>query len=354
MKKAVLYIVCIGIIVGFQACTKENLEGCIRGLKLRVSYAFNSVEADAPAPQLQSTRAYVFNESNLLCAVGEASGTNLFSGQTIDFSLEPGKYKVIVWGSDNANFFHSYGEGTSTMSSLVGYTEGITIGKTALSDFYLFLKRQATEGAETQYFPSNNPCDDLYYGASGTRASKSSEYSIQEVTIPEDGMIEKNIELIRNTNVMDVSITGLSNLLNSSDFSNDADIYISVKGDNYLWNNSFGNNDTQTKYTPYNMQTNKDGLLSFNIKIQRIRMDMQSEKPLILYIKDKIQGKILLEMDILECLLKASDESGQYIYKNQEDLDRMYIHHIRLEFANNFTVKIFINGWEVQRIYPVH
>lgn len=59
MKKAVLYIIFAGIVLGVQSCIKEDLEGCFNVLRLQVSYAFTTEDADAPIPELRSAKAYV-------------------------------------------------------------------------------------------------------------------------------------------------------------------------------------------------------------------------------------------------------------------------------------------------------
>lgn len=131
---------------------------------------------------------------------------------------------------------------------------------------------------------------------------------------------------------------------------NDADFFLSAKGECYNGCNTFGDAAYRVKYPGYDLVADENNQLTLRIKSQRIMMDM----PLTFYVRDKKQGTMLFGLNLLGYLLKAQNAEGEYIYKNQEDLDRIYIHHIKLAFSGDLTVRIFIDGWEVEHIHPIY
>ena len=341
MRKVVLSIICI--VLGLQACTHENLDECFFGLRLKVAYLLPYGNDNTPAPSVHHAKAYVFNEQGVLCAVGEGKGDCLSAESSIDINLSPGKYKVLVWGSD-------------AMDLLVPYKAEATIGKTAFSDFQLSLKGEINEAA-TEFIPEEAAFSDLYYGLAGKRTAGTSEYVLKEVVIPEQTIVEETVELIRNTNQLNITIEDFQNLVPGWTTDNtNIEMYVLGKGETYDKDNNFVSNNYKVKYTPYKKEI-KDNRFLFNLKTQRIRRNMQNVKPLMLYIYDKSQGKSLYELDVLEALLKVHNGEDNYLYSTQQDLDRIYSHNIKLKIESSdgirLVIKVFIDDWEIVNMYPV-
>lgn len=360
MRKVILYIAWIILLLALQACTKENLDGCFYGLRLRVSYAFEDVENTSPA-DIRHVRAYVFNENDVLCAIAEEKGSWESHSYTMDIGVAPGKYKILVWGSNDTDLSLSYGEGQRGDVAGQSYTEGIAVGKTTLSDFRIFLKGTMPNDANPEFSLDDPNYDDLYYGAAGHRMPETSEYVVKEVTVPESTIVEENVLLIKDTHELTVSITGLSNLIRKVDtesFDDVASAYILSKGHVYNWDNTFAANDYDVKFTPFASIEDTDDLVAYNIRLQRIRWDMMSEKPLMLYLYDKARGKAVYSLDLMESIVKARDANGDFLYENQEDLDKTYSHKVELEFirpsgGSDLIVGITIDGWKVVNLHPV-
>lgn len=347
MKKFVSYIVWICCLLGTQSCTQEDLGDCFYGLRLHATYPFE-IDNEA-APDVQCMRAYVFDENELLCAISEEKGACLSPNRTMDIKIKPGKYKIVVWGSNNADLMRTYSEGANVSGpSSSNYTGGIAIGKTTLSDLRLFLKGEKKN--ETEFIPYTTNYDDLYYGLVGKRSKGSSEYVEKEVVVPEYQVVEETVELIRNTNLLKVTLTGLQYIVSNT---KDTEVYVSGKGQCYNWKNAFTETNDQVKFSSYESILNGNESLSMNIKLQRIRMDLATKKQLLFCIYDKGTGKVAYSLDLVEKLLKARNAESEYIYNNQEDFDRLYIHTLEIQFSIDLTVKVFVNGWEIKNIYPV-
>ena len=337
MRKVVLYIVCI--VLGLQSCTKEDLDDCLYGLRLRVTYLLPYGDEVAPAPDVKHVRAYVFDKEEVLCAVAEEKGNCLASDSWMDINVAPGKYKILVWGS-NATALET------------SYNIEATIGKTTLTDLQLSLKG-ATNETITEFIPNEENFSDLYYGMAGERTPRISEYVVKDVELTTGTIAEETIELIRNTHQLHVAIEGFRYLVPGwTETSTDIEVYATGKSATYQWENSFTDNSYQVKYSPYNKKT-EDNKLLFDIKTQRVRLDMVNDKPFMFYIYDKTQQKVIYELDVLEQLLKVRDDNDNYIFRNQEDLDKTYIYNVRLRIGANLNITIFINNWEITNMYPV-
>ena len=73
---------------------------------------------------------------------------------------------------------------------------------------------------------------------------------------------------------------------------------------------------------------------------------------MILYIKILTGHKILLSIQLVELLKQAKDEDGNYIYRNQEDLDRIYVHPLKLSFQADMSLKIYVHNREIKNVKP--
>lgn len=337
MRKVVLYIVCI--VLGLQSCIREDLSDCLYGLRIRVVYLLPYGDDATSAPDVQHVKVYVFDEQGILCTVAEKKGDCLSADSWMDIDLAPGMYKVLVWGSNAADLGSSY-------------RIDATIGKTTLTELQLSLRGKFNKRV-TEFTPDELHFSDLYYGAAGTRVSSTSEYIMKEVTVLSGMVTEETVELIRDTHHLKVTIDGFRNLVPGwTEAKTDIEVYATGKSESYQWDNSYISHSYPVKYSPYRQKT-EEGRYLLDIETQRVRLDMANEKPLMLYVYDKLQQKAIYELDVLEQLLKAHDDSGNYFFSNQEDLDKAYTYNIRLQVGSNLSITIFINDWEITKIYPV-
>lgn len=179
-----------------------------------------------------------------------------------------------------------------------------------------------------------------------------SQQSIIPVEIKNAQTVEREVELIRNTNIIRLTVEGLQYL--HPKISSGEDLLETwVIGTNtcYLYNNALEQNIQDVYYSAQYTQK-EPAVCKADIKVQRLGWNLQDRKPMILYIKILTGHKILLSIQLVELLKQAKDEDGNYIYRNQEDPDRIYVHPLKLSFQADMSLKIYVHNREIKNVKP--
>lgn len=350
MRKLISYMVFWGVFLALSSCIQEDLDKCFSGIRLKFHFDLHEEGLEGT---MKSVHVFLFDTDSVLRVVQEGKGDCLVHNFTMNMDVSPGTYTLVAFGCDDTDFYHSYNDGHISEQVAGKYDAGVTIGKTTLSDLRIFLKSNLSGSGETeQRVPAAKTFDDLFYGISGIRQKATSEYEVKEVVVPQQTIVDQDIDLIRNTSVLKLTVRGVKKL-HSGGVAN-IDIYALGTNDCYTWHNRLAGMAGKIKFLPDNISFGDDSL-QLDIRVQRLEYS-RTVSPVILYLCDKTTGAKRYELDVVKTLLQAKDGEGRYIYSDQEDIDRIYNHPIDLLFDDNegkLVIRIFVQGWEVKNIYPV-
>lgn len=329
-------------------CTRENLDDCFSGLHLKFEFTLHEYGGNKFDNHVQVVRVYLFDSDGILQQIEEGRGAILTNSYVMRMNLLPGKYTVIAWAGSHEEFSKSYREGCMDGTTISGDGDNVAIGRTTLSDFKISLHNNIAYDYPEDILPVTDEFDDLYYGAVGTRTAKTSRYQLEQVEVKSGLFTERTIELIRNTNLIHVSVTGIDY------FQSPPNIWVSARNGCYHTDNTIDENARLLRYRPYYMNLNQSKM---DVSIKLVRMDLQqrSSKPVYLFLEDPVSGALFPKqaIDIMAILLRARNpETNEYIYKSQEDFDRIYEHPVRIEISADLNMRVFVHNWEVVDLIP--
>lgn len=335
------------------ACTKENTEDCFSGLKLNFDFSLHTGESgNLFGSNVQVVRVYCFDEQGILCHIQTESGSVLTNDYTMNVNLEPGKYTVISWGGSRDNLFHSYHDADIDPTTL-NNTQEVKIGETTLSQFRIIMNSNPTTDptGDGDIVPQENEIDDLYYGAVGVRHPKTSVYNIEQVEVKTGIVTERRVELIRNTNILKITVSGIEHLgvMPAGDFK----IWTITNNSEYLFNNTIAEQTPAIRYTPY-ISIPSAYTVKADIKVLRLDMARHQAQPILLYIEAPNGRRFPAKpIDIVNTLLLARDvETGNFIYNSQSDFDKIYEHPLEVRIGSDLEIKIYIGDWEIVYVTP--
>lgn len=342
-------------------CTKENLEDCFASLKLKFTFTLHTnEEGNRFGPDVQIVKVYFFDEQGILTHIQEEKGAALTNDYAMDVQIAPGNYTIVAWGGSQDDFYNSFHEGHMNDPQTHDYENGITIGKTTLSDFRVFLNYGIADDYPEDIMPTIDEFDDLYYGAAGTRQSETSKYLFGKVEVRTGKANEKSIELIRNTNILKVTITGISHLRNYYRRATGIagpeilKVWVSARNGRYKFDNSIGEYARMMRYPPIYRNVDDDSMV-IDIKTMRLDMAKHRAEPMYLTILNPITNMTYppQPIDVVNTLLQARDpKTGEYIYKSQEDFDKIYEHPFRIEISADLSIRIIVHEWEIIMVRP--
>lgn len=344
------------------SCTKEDTADCYSGLQLNFNFTLHNNKGNLFGPQVQQIKIYLFDQNGLLRAIKQDNGLHLTNDYVMNIDIAPGKYTVIAWGGSNEDFTNSYIEAHMNDPVTHNYTEGVTIGQTHLNDFRVMLKYGIANDYPEDIMPTINEFDDLFYGAVGTRAAQTSKYVFEQVEIKAGKITSRDIELIKNTNTLKVTISGLeylqhynpNNYLAKTRSSDILQVWVSARNGRYKFDNTIGEYSRLMRYFPQYKSLDANKML-VDIKIMRLDIERHTAEPMYLTIQNPVTGTTYpsYPIDIVNSLLQAKDpNTGEYIYQNQEDFDREDEHPIEIRINSNLSVSIIIKDWEIITLKP--
>lgn len=337
-------------------CTHEDVNDCISGLRLNFEFLVHTGQGNRFAEDVQVVKVYLFDSDDLLYKIQSENGAILNNDYEMNIDVPPGKYTVIVWGGSHTDFNNSFHEGHMNDPVTHDYTYGVTVGKTSLDDFRIFLNYNIADDYPEDAVPAIDKFDDLFYGAAGEKQPNSSKFIFEQIEIKSGKIEQRKIQLIRNTNIIKVQITGLKYFNVQNDFikSGRINVWASARNARFRYDNSIGEYARMVRYTPFCELISFDTLF-VDIKTLKIDLVRHIADPVYLLFEDTSTGTVYPDkpLDILNLLLQARNpETGEYIYRTQEDLDRFYEHPVRIDVSADLHLRIFIHDWEVVNLKP--
>lgn len=353
LKQILLFLSGLIFLIG---CTHEEVKECTSGIRLNFEFLVHTDQGNRFAEDVQVVKVYLFDSNDLLCKIQSESGAVLKNDYIMTIDVPPGKYTIIAWGGSHTDFNNSFHEGHMNDPVTHDYVRGVTEGKTTLEDFRIFLNYNLADDYPEDAVPAIDHFDDLFYGAVGEKPLNSPKFIMERVEV-KSGMIEnRKVQMIRNTNVFKVMITGLKYFNNNIDLlkSEKLNVWASARNARFRYDNSIGEYARMVRYTPFFTQTDSDTLF-VDIKTLRLDMIRHTADPVFLQFEEISSGAVYPDkpLDILNLLLQARNpETGEYIYQTQEDLDRIYEHPVRIDVSADLHMRIYIHDWEVIDLIP--
>lgn len=270
--------------------------------------------------------------------------------------LAPGTYSVVTWaGSDK--FYDCYY--TSEESAYPEISKpGVVIGKTKIEDFRMFLNYLKTY--DDNATPTTSTFKDLYHGVA------------QNVVVKENEKILVVTNLVKNTNIVKITIDNIQNL-NSHVSATDFEISISGRNGHYKYDNNINERAHLINYAPFKMQI-VDGSFVADINVMRLMKppvdDFENCKTLLTIIYKPTGMYICKDVNLVDLILSgripAQDSEGKFIVGQDgkyvfvapsiDYLDRQDNYEIKYEITKsddgNFVFTVYVNDWRISKIYP--
>ncbi len=282
----------------------DSTDDCPRGVSLRFTYTYNTLEADAFRSQVDCITVYVFDdEGNYLTQYTETSERLREEGYRMNFPLAAGRYRLVAYGG-LAHDSRSFG--------VTGFTEAGSGTKRA--DLRVRLLREGNE--------SDKDLHDLFYGTA-------------EVTILEDDYKEITVDLMKDTNVITVALQELS-----PPYDVDvADYDFRIEDDNTMFDENNGLlREEGITYRPYLSENRKAGYVSaipgiiehdetvpvpvayVELEVSRLYLENADRSKLI--ISRKSDGREIVSIPLIDYMYLFMRERERLKWGLQEFLDR--------------------------------
>lgn len=376
-KSLITLLLSAFVLASLTACIREDTDECFAGLRLHFNFTLHNQGGNLFGREVQQVRVYLFDEQGVLRHIARDSGAHLTNDYVMEINVPPGQYTIVSWAGSNEDFLNSYFEGHMNDPMTHQYEDGVTPGRTTWNDFRVILKHNVADDLPEEIVPAVEELDDLYYGAVGTRTPLTDQYLFAPVEVKAGCIVEREIELIKNTNLIRLTVRGWEHLqraatlreatvLREATILREAavlqraaspqalQVWITARNGRYKPDNSIGEYARSIRYTPHYQSVDNRAIV-VDIKILRLDMARRTAQPVSLTVINPLTGIALSAepLDVIQTLLQARNpETGEYIYQSQEDFDREYEHSIEIEITADLYLRIFVRGWEIIKLKP--
>ncbi|MDR2894658.1 MAG: FimB/Mfa2 family fimbrial subunit [Alistipes sp.] len=314
-------------------------------LRFNLSYTHNTAGVDRLADVVGDVRIYAFDtETGVLAGVTDASRADIARGYVEVQNPEAGVFTYVAWGVGGEDMTAGdFMELQMSDNATHTYTRAASVGETTLDDLYVMIDHD-TLPVEIQgdVAPKRADFDDLFHDyAVGVEVSGDEEQTV-------------DFDFIRNSNILDVSVTGIEHLAGRAQNDQpEQPLRIWVTGNNgrYRTDNTI---DTHARTVRYESPYSRLDETSMRVDVKTLRLDIErhTDDPVRLYVADPDSGEILVNMNVLEAIGQIRDENGDRLYGTQEKIDREYEFPINIvlskdEESGELSVRIFIREWEI-------
>lgn len=344
IKKISVLLVSVLFMAG---CIKERLDDC--PVRLRFSYTYNNEYTDLIEAHVQDIHVYVFDLSTrLMVDIIEVGPADIARGYVDIRDLPNGRYTFVVWGGSGEDMSRSFADRHMHSATEHEHSDH-RIGTTTLEEFYMMLEyEELPADVHGDIAPATEDFDDLFHAVA------------EDITIVRSMTNEVAVDLIRNTNVLQITITGLEYLWNYNFVTRapaaDQPLHVFVVGSNgrYQWDNTIDYDARLVRYEPpYHTLT--DNTMGVDIKTLRLDIDHHhSDDPVLLYVRNAETGAdMIAPLDIVSAIRRVRSADGELLYPDQEAIDREYEFPIELSILHDLSVRITIKGWELVDTDPI-
>ncbi len=353
-------LIASGTVIGMTGCVAEDLDDCPAALRLTFRYTHNTTRKDLFAGNVRSVDVYVFDDrTGVLTEIIELSPDDISrSRRDIAFMAE-GVYTLVAWGGSGEEMTRSYAGRHMLDGAYHNHTD-VEIGVTTLDDLYMMLGYDnAPADIEGDIVPATPDFDDLFWAMA------------EGVEIVEGGSRSVDFDLIRNTSLLRVAVTGLEHFEDPADTRAAADrlplrLFATGSNGRYRYDNTIDPHARTVHYTAFDHRRTRDGM-SLNIPMQRLHIGRHEDDPVLLHIEQysgpsataSIPIPGILPIDLVSAIRESTDGMGNNPYGTQESIDREHEFRIALAISpdpdhpGSFRLTMTINEWDVIIIVPI-
>jgi hypothetical protein len=340
-------------------------------LRLNMRYILNGERVDHLADYVGDVRIYVFDQTrtNLVEIVRPTRG-DIQRGYTEIENPAAGEFTFVAWAGGGTDIVGSgYMEvdmddpANSQYRQITHDGDGSHNGETTLESFYMMIEHDdiAALPIVGEARPKTNQFVDLFHS------------STENFLVVEGQQQTINFDFVRNTNILDILVTGLDNLESASTRAEGEDplgLFTTGRNGRYKWNNTIDPYARMVRYesVPHESVPHPtDRPISANemhVDIKTLHMNQVRHKddPILLHLADPVTGADLATINVIEAIIQVRDNEGNFLYRTQEDIDREYVFPIRIEILpggiaqpgdGRGGIRVFVNDWEIENLDPV-
>ena len=339
MFRNILIFLLTAILAG--GCTKEDLGQCT-GFRLMFEYTYNKQNQNLLTIRIHDIRVYIFDQSTgLLVKIVRVGDASIARGW-VDVDLPDGVYTASAWAGSSTDMMQAGfmdAEMDNPASQL--YKLQATIGHTTLQNFRMMLAYNALTGGEIA--PKIEQFDDLFFAMA------------QNISVKTGGRNQTvKFDFLKNTSILKVKISGLERLWSYDQTpAHPLNVFVTGKNGRYNYDNKIDAYAQQVHYEPpYTALTASE----MDIDIKELRLDIyrNAAYPSLLHIVNPVTGQDMVPpLNIIDMILSAKDKNtGAYIWKNQDDIDREEEFPIEISILYDLSVSVSVNGFEVVNTSP--
>jgi hypothetical protein len=319
-------------------CIDEEMGDCGTGLRLQFRYTYNKERRDLLSTQVRDVRIYLFDgTTGVLANIIRADKEEIARGW-IEADVPAGIYTATAWGGSGDDLMlGGYHDAEMTDAAAHTYIPQARVGITTLGNFRMMLASQTLPAGYTgEVAPATENFDDLFFAlATGISVSKGNKLIV-------------DFDFIKNTSTLKVRVTGFEYLSTRAPAPGQPlEVFVTGPNERYGYNNVIGGHSRELRYEPpYAART--ASAMDFNIKVQRLDAAYHSLRPVLLHIRRPSSGQdIIAPLDVMDAILRAKDALGNPLWPTQEDIDREDEFPIEVSIAQDLSVSITVNGFEI-------
>lgn len=297
-----------------QSCIKEDTSGCHFGVNVTYVYVKNPSGTNKFDSQVNKIILYIFDKDNLYVGNVTEQGGQLTNDYVQSVPLpQEGVYNFVAWGAGPG-----YGDYEIVQKTANGCDKNFIVGVTRLSD----MRMRVVEGKKGVI---DTEINNLFFG------------SLHKVHVKSgSAYMPIKIDLMKNTNTINLSMTGFGLAKTSLAASIKYDVTISTTGGVYNFDNTVDKpSSSQYLYRHYKFQVDGE-TLTHTLKT----LQLLTWRKMMLSITETETGQVVLSpTDVVAMIMKNP------AYGTQDDLDREDTY--RITITKDIEVTIDINGWKI-------
>lgn len=298
-------------------CTKDDLSVCVTSTAFKCRFEFNDGQTDQFAKLVNKVDLYIFDGSGLLVKHISHTQDYLPEGYTVTTDLNYGTYTAVLYGTVGSNKEVSVG---TKQGNLTTALKAMKEGESRMSDMRLMLNSITGQ--------TDRDLEVILHGMVS---------NFEVTSVPQK--VPHNVSFISNTNVIELNISGLENLISEPHSITDQtrainDVSVRIEGNNkaYLYDNTLDMELGKVTHAPYWQK------FSNNILVSRLSvLRLFKEYPMTLKIYHGNNN--IWQLNLTAEIMKSPD------YTTNEDLDRedKFIINVKITTAGDITITV--NGW---------
>lgn len=297
-----------------QSCIKEDTSDCNVGVDVTYAYTKNPSGTNQFGSAVNKIVLYIFDKDNLYVGNIVVQGSPLTNDYVQNVSLpEAGVYTFVAWCAGSGS-----GDYEIVQKTAGGFDKNFIVGTTKLSDMRMRV-------VEAKHGTIDTEINDLFFGSQHkVEVSAGSAYT------------PVKIDLIKNTNTINLSMSGFAPEQTARTASANYEVTISTMGGVYNFDNTV-DKSSSSEYTYKQYRFQADGeTLTHSLKTLRLL----TWREMMLSITETKSGDVILAPTNTVAMIMQNPS-----YTTQDDLDREDTYNIFIK--KDVDVTITVNGWEI-------